>query len=377
MTTLPVDPRALAAGFALLLAGAGAYWTLATGPDAQPAAAAPAAAPGALDAAQIQRLGIRLEPARAVTGVPVATVPAVVTLPPDARVAVTSPFAGTALRVFVTPGQQVARGAPLAIVRAPETIQFGAELARTEADLAFARSQAARLETLAREGVIAGARADEARAALRRSEATSRENRRLLELAGAAADGTVTLRAPIAGRVASVGIDAGAAVSPAGPAPFLIENDAALALDLQLPERLAGAVRPGMLVAILPAEGDTPLAAGRVVSVAPSLDPQSRSVLARASLDAPGGLIPGKGVSAVVTDPAAPARAGVSVPSAAVARIAEADQVFVRAGGRFVLRKVRVAAQSGGRSILAEGLRAGEQVAVSGVAELKSLLAGQ
>ena len=182
MNSLSLDPRAIAIGLALVLAGAGAYWTLSSEPAPQ-AGPAPVLAPGQLDAAQIRRLGIRLEPARAADSVPVGTVPGIVTLPPAARVAVTSPFAGTALRVLVTPGQQVQAGQALAVVRAPETIQFGAELARAEADLAFARTQAARLDTLAREGVIAGVRADEARAALRRTEATSRENRRLLGLA--------------------------------------------------------------------------------------------------------------------------------------------------------------------------------------------------
>ena len=376
MNTLSVDPRAIGVGLALALAGAGAYWTLTSRPDQQtpPAASAPA---GQLDPAQIRRLGIRLEPARPADSVPVGTVPGIVTLPPAARVAVTSPFAGTALRVLVTPGQQVRQGDALAVVRAPETIQFGAELARAEADLAFARSQAARLDTLAREGVIAGVRADEAQAALRRTEATSRENRRLLGLAGAARDGTVTLRAPIAGRVASVTIDPGAPVGTATAAPFVIENDAALALDLQIPERLAPRVRPGMTIAIVPPGATSPRGTGRVLSVSPSLDPQTRAVMARATLGSAQGLIPGKGVSAVISDPAGPVRSGVSVPSSAVTRMDDADQVFVHAAGRFTPRKVVVVAESAGRTVLAEGLKPGETVAVSGVAELKSLLAGR
>lgn len=377
MTSHSPDPRALAMALVLLLVGGGAYWTLSSRPDQVPPPTPATGPAGQLDAAQIQRLGIRLEPARAAESVPVGTVPGMVTLPPEARVAVTSPFAGTALRVLVTPGQQVTAGQALAVVRAPETIQFGAELARAEADLAFARNQAARLDTLAREGVIAGVRADEARAALHRTEATSRENRRLLGLAGAGRDGTVTLRAPIAGRVASVTIDPGAPVGTASAAPFVIENDAALALDLQIPERLAAQVRPGMTVAVLPPGATSPAGSGRILSVSPSLDPQTRAVMARASLGAAAGLIPGKGVSAVISDPAGPARAGVSVPSGAVTRMDDADQVFVHAAGRFAPRKVVVVAESGGRTVLASGLKPGETVAVSGVAELKSLLAGR
>ena len=177
--------------------------------------------------------------------------------------------------------------------------------------------------------------------------------------------------------MASVTIDPGAPVGTASTAPFVIENDAALALDLQIPERIAAQVRPGMTVAILPPGATSPAASGRILSVSPSLDPQTRAVMARASLSGAAGLIPGKGVTAIISDPAGPARTGVSVPSGAVTRMDDADQVFVHAGGRFAPRKVVVVADSGGRIVLSSGLKPGETVAVSGVAELKSLLAGR
>ena len=366
--------RLMIAGFALVLVAGGGWWALSR--DGGPVAAPEAAEPGKIGAAEAARLGITLAPATAANEVPVGMVPGTVTLPPEARVAVTSPFAGTAVRVLVVPGQRVRQGEALAVVRAPETVQFGAELARADADRAFARANAARLETLAREGVVAGVRADEARAALRRSEASTREQRRLLGLAGASSDGTITLRAPISGRVASVTIDTGAPVGASAAAPFVIENDAALALDLQLPERLAGQVRPGMAVSVAGAPGAPP-ATGRVLSVAPSLDPASRSVAARASLVGGGGLVPGKGVMVVISGAADGAQAGVSVPSAAVTRIEGVDHVFAWSGGTFHRRKVELVADAGGRAVLAAGLKPGEKVAVSGVAELKSLLGGQ
>lgn len=374
MVPIARSARLPLAGLALVLAAGGAWWTLST--RSAPPAPAGAAQTGRIGAAEANRLGVRLAAAVVANEVPVGMVPATVTLPPAARVAVTSPFAGTAVRVLVVPGQQVRQGEALAVVHAPETVQFGAELARADADRAFARTNAARLETLAREGVVAGVRADEARAALRRSEASMREQRRLLGLAGAGSDGTITLRAPIAGRVASVGIDTGAPVGAGAAAPFVIENDAALALDLQLPERLAGQVRPGMTVTVAGAPGVPPVS-GRVVSVAPSLDPASRSVAARASLSGGAGLVPGKGVMAVISGAADAARSGVSVPSAAVTRVEGADYVFVWSGGTFHRRKVELAADAGGRAVLAAGLKPGERVAVSGVAELKLLLGGQ
>lgn len=377
MVNLPTDKRIVAGGLALLLALGGGYWLLRPAPDAPASQREKSADPGLLSDAQMQRLGIRLAAATEAGGVPLGTVPGVITLPPEARVAVTSPFAGTAVRVLVIQGQEVERGQPLAVVRAAETVQFGAELARAEADLAFARVNAGRLDTLAREGIVAGVRADEARASMRRTEATIRENRRLLSMAGAGGDGTVTLRAPISGRVASVAIDTGAAVGGGGAAPFVIENSAALTLDLQVPERLAGQVKAGMAVDVALDGAGSATVPGRILSIGSSIDPMTRSVPAKASLASAVGLVPGKGVMAIITGDAASGQRGISVPTQSVVRAEGQDYVFVRSGPRFARRKVTVVAEAGGRSVLSSGLKPGERVAVSGVAELKSLLAGQ
>lgn len=373
MAEISLPTRKWLAATALALV-AGAAWLLYAPRSIEPQADGAAAKgdPGRIPASELKRLGISLATAKQASDLPLGTVPATLTLPPDARVAVTSPFAGTAVRVMVVPGQAVARGQVLALVHAPEAVRFGAELARAEADLRYARAQAARLDTLAREGIVAGARADEARAALARSEASSRENRRLLALGGVGGDGSVALRSPIAGRVASVTIDTGAAVGAGGPAPFIVENVSDLALDLQLPERLAVSVRPGMRVEIRTA-ADAPPVAGRIVSVAPSLDPQTRSTMARATLADAGWLASGKSVNAVIFD--AGGRVGVGVPSSALAHANSKDRVFVYSGGRFVARDVTVVAEAGGQTFIAAGLKPGETVASSGVAELKSLLA--
>jgi cobalt-zinc-cadmium efflux system membrane fusion protein len=213
-------------------------------------------------------------------------------------------------------------------------------MARSQAELPVAQANAQRLTQLAREGVIAPSRAEEAVANLRAVQATLAENRRLLALGGASRDGTVTLRSPIAGRVASVGVETGGAVSTEG-APFVVENVAALRLDLQLPQRLAGQLYPGMPVAV---EQDGRRVTGKLLSVGASLDPVSRSLVARASVAGDSGLIPGKGVTAIIEAPAEKAK-GVSVPRNAVANIDGKDVVFVREGKNFRRQTVTVAGE--------------------------------
>lgn len=325
----------------------------------------------ALSAAQMDRLGIKLAVSQQANAMPIGTVPGVVSLPPDARVAVTTPYAGTVLKVLVIQGQSVKQGEVLAIVRAAESVQFGAALARSQAELPVVAANAARLGQLSREGIIAPARADEARAALAATHATIAENRRLLALGGAGRDGTIILRAPITGRVASVAVDTGGAVGN-GVAPFIVENASNLRLDLQVPERLAGQVRPGMGITVIQ-EGRT--AHGMLLSIAQSLDPLTRSLAAKASLPSDSRFVPGKGVMATIagTD----GKGGVSLPASAVTHVGDHDEVFLRSANGFRAVRVSVAGQIGDQVFLTAGVSPGSQIAISGVAELKTLKAGQ
>ena len=211
--------------------------------------AGPRVAPGAITANQIERLGIRTTPAEAAADVPLGTVPAVISLPPEAQVAVTAPFDGAVIRLFVVQGQAVTKGQALAVIKSREPVQYGAELARANARLGLAEVSAARTRQLVDEGVVAASRADEMNAQIRVARTDVSENARILALAGAGANGNVTLRAPISGRVATVNVQAGGPVGGT-TAPFVIENSAALMLDLQLPERLANSVAPGMTVVL-------------------------------------------------------------------------------------------------------------------------------
>jgi len=319
-------------------------------------------------------LNVETAVAQEAEALPVGTVPGTVTLPPEARVAVSSPLPGAALRVFVIEGETVRPGQPLALVRAAEPVQIRADLARAQAELFLAQARARRLQQLADEGIIAGARLDEARAQLQQARVTVSENQRIASLTGAGADGTMTLRSPIGGRVAQVAVETGGPVDPM-TAPFVVENAGAYRLDLQVPARLARSITPGMGIEVrLPVNGGDPLiVGGSILSVTPSIDPATRSVLAKATIGAVPGLVPGQNVS--VTIQGSMATGGVEVPGAAVARIEGEDYVFVRSGTRFAARKVEVAAEAGGRAVITQGLRPGDVVAVSSIPELKAAAA--
>lgn len=355
---------------------AGGFWLATSDADAggeqSPLPAPPqSGASGEMSVAQIQRLGIQTALAEASSELPIGTVPAIVTLPPEARVAVTAPFAGTIIRLHVIAGQAVTKGQALAVIRSREPVQFGADLARARARLGSAQAAATRTGQLAREGIIAESRADEARALVQQAQVDVAEGSRVLAQAGSSANGETVLRSPITGRVALVGVQAGGPVDGM-TAPFVVENTASLMLDLQIPERLAGSVFPGMAVEVtLP---DATIVSGSIVAVGASIDPANRAILARAKLEAAPSLMVGKPVMALLKGGLQ--QNGVRIPAAAMTRFGDKDVVFVRTKKGFAIRHVVIAGRSRDRLFLASGLKAGDSVAISGITELKAALGG-
>ncbi len=294
---------------------------------------------------------------------PLATVPATVNLPPAARVAVTAPFSGAVRQLHVIEGQEVRAGQLLATVISREALSLASDRARADARVGLAEANASRVARLAAEGVVAGARADEARAALREAQVDRAEAARILARGGASDDGVVRLVAPISGRVSRVAVETGGPLDGM-TAPFVIDAGNSYALHLQLPERLAGKVRPGMAVAL---PGGT---RGTILSVAPGLDPQTRSVKAIARIGAAPGLLAGGSLTVTIFGDASDS--AISVPAAAVTRLNGKDVVFVQSGGRFQPVPVLVGGVADGRAMIAEGLAEGAIVAISGLPELKS-----
>ena len=77
----------------------------------------------------------------------------------------------------------------------------------------------------------------------------SEKSRILTMVNGSGASGTYTLTAPIAGRVTSAAIHAGSVVDGT-TAPYVIDAAGQYEAQAQLPERLAGQVKPGMTVSV-------------------------------------------------------------------------------------------------------------------------------
>ena len=123
----------------------------------------------------------------------------------------------------------------------------------------------------------------------------------------------------------------------------------------------------------LPGGGDQRFL-GRVANLGQQLDPATRVMQVRIVLNNPDNrLRPEMLANAEI--PVGVSRAVLWLPSEAVQQIDNGDVVFVRtAPDRFVARAVRIGDATDDKVVIAEGLKAGEQIVVTGSFVLKSQL---
>jgi Cu(I)/Ag(I) efflux system membrane fusion protein len=174
----------------------------------------------------------------------------------------------------------------------------------------------------------------------------------------------VTLVSPADGVVGELGAREGASVMP-GAMLFRINGLATVWVNLDVPETLAGTVRPGAaLTATVPAYPGENFP-GRVSAVLPEVNVATRTVRARVELANPGAKLKPGMFATVKIDSAA--RQAVTVASEAVIVTGERSVVIVDRGeGRYEPVPVKIGAEQGGRTEILEGLQGGEKVVASG-----------
>ncbi len=146
-------------------------------------------------------------------------------------------------------------------------------------------------------------------------------------------------------------------------------------LDLQVPERLAGSVRPGMAIEIAVAATNDVVIGGTIVSVGASLDATTRSIFAKARVGPAPTLIAGKNVTAIIKGDGT--QTGIRLPALAVFLTDGKDVTFVFSGDTVTNREVTVVSRGQGYVVISEGLAAGKRSRFLGSSELKVMLAGK
>jgi cobalt-zinc-cadmium efflux system membrane fusion protein len=296
----------------------------------------------------------------------------------DRTVRVLAPFGGRVMSIAVRPGDRVKAGDTLAVLAAPELGSAQAEARKAEQDYALAEKSFARVRELYDAGVAPAKDFQAAQADLARTEAERQRTREKLRLYGKtqSVDQTFRLKSPIAGVVVERNLNPGQEVRPDSQGDkglFVVSDPSRLWFLLDLAEKDIGLVKAGAQVMLSATSLGEERVAGRIVHVAEQVDPQTRTVKVRGTVDAADRRL--KAEMYVVAELRLPVQGGfVVVPSAVFLR-GERHYVFVDAGGgRFERRAVEVGPLTGEGQVVLRGLDASDKVVSDGSLLLEHLI---
>jgi len=224
-----------------------------------------------------------------------------------------------------------------------------ADLNKVAVQARLAQAQLARTQKLLAEGIsnqqeleLAGARAEELVAERQRLEVTLSKT---------------LIRAPFSGRLGLRRVSEGAWLSP-NTVLSTLQDTSSLKLDFTLPERYAGAVRPGGAFRFR-VEGQSGTFLGKISALEPLVEVATRSIRVRGVVDGNDSLLPGSAASIEI-----PLRVERALLAPAIALVPGVDgrRVFLADHGvaRSVL--VDVGLRAGDRAQLLSGVEPGDQV---------------
>ena len=305
------------------------------------------------------------------------------------RVAKLSPkVSGIISRLYAREGDQVEKGARLALIRSRELAGLMASWQKAETQLSLTKQAYAREESLFVKKITSEADLQTARANLHAAKAARDAAENELHAAGVshgalkniagAADGdnaNAYLTAPIAGTIVRRTVTLGEAVSAgdAGAAPlFTVVDDSVVWADIAVYKQDISRIRLGAPVALKTDAGDT-IAQSTVAFVLPVIDETSRTATARVIVENPQGTLrPGQFVTADLSVGAS--EAVIRIPDAAVQLVEDKPSVFLPMEGGYVPRAVMTGTKSGGYIEIRSGLSVGETFVSEGAFTLKAQL---
>lgn len=298
----------------------------------------------------------------------------------DRTVRVFPPLAGRVLSIAVRAGDLVKPGQTLALVSAPDLGQAQAEARKAQQDRALAQKSLARVQELNGAGVAPLKDLQSAQADLARAESELARTTARLSLYGAhagAVDQQFALRSPIGGVVVERNLNPGQELRPDQPAeraPFVVSDPTRLWFVLDVAEADIGVLKKGVEVQLKSPLLGEDAATGKVVHVADAVDPQSRTVKVRGTVENKDRRL--KAEMYVTAEMRVAAAPTMVVPSKAVYLRGDRHFVFVEtAEASFTRRPVTLGAAFDGSQVILSGLKADEKVVVDGALLLQRMLA--
>ncbi|SLN72898.1 efflux RND transporter periplasmic adaptor subunit [Oceanibacterium hippocampi] len=301
---------------------------------------------------------VQVDAATARAGTIALVAEAIGTARANESIVLTSKVTGKVVGFGFQEGQFVKKGTLLLELDATE---LEAEVEESRANLRYIEQGLKRAQQLLKTRNVPQARVDELLAEQRAGEA------------GVAADAArladYRILAPFSGTIGLREVSIGALVRP-GDTVTTLDDLSRIKIDFQVPERLLAHLRPGLGVAALSDAYEGRSFDGVVDIVDNRVDPVTRTVRVRATLDNKEGLLrPGMFMSIRMTLGAK--ENGVLVPEQAIVVSATGQRVFVIREGKAYRVPVELGQRSEGTVEILSGVAAGDVVVTGGVQKLR------
>ncbi len=305
----------------------------------------------------------------------------------NVTVRIYSPVAGRVVKILHEPGQSVAAGDALAIIKSTDFGQVQADAHKAEADVAFAKRTLERQRDLYAHGAAARQEFESAQDDYERALSENERTQAALAAYGGHrghVDDEFALTSPLPGVVVERNVTPGQQIRPdqmlaSDPSQlqplFVVTDPTKLWVLLDVTEADLAALQPGQQLAIHSRAYPERSFPGQLQFVGAALDPATRTVKARGTVDNPNGLLKAEMyVSVDVTDQDAQLR-GVEIPTAAHFIDGNQSYVFVETEpGHFRRTPVRLGPESDHRLAVLDGLSPGQRVVTRGGLLLQQIL---
>jgi len=292
---------------------------------------------------------------------------------------ISSPILGRVTKLHAQVGDTVKAGQALVSIDSPDLGIAIADYRKASADLNLKRKALERSKMLFEGGVIAHKDFEASEADMAQSEAEStRAKGRLRNLNidsnGAAGAENFSLKAPMAGIIVDRQINVGNEIRPDASLPlFIITNPNHLWATIDLPERDLSKVFNGQPISIQVDAYPNEAFTGKVQSIGTMVDPITRRIQVRCSVDSKNKLKPE--MYARITLLNNHNLKAIRIPNSALITEGLYSYVFVETTpGHLKKRRVSLDVQERDYATVKNGLNVGEKVVVSGAILLNSEL---
>jgi len=241
-----------------------------------------------IEASNLDRLGVKFSPAKAVNEQYSRVLPGRVRLPVAQQHMISAPLSGRIIGINVTSGDKVASDTVIAVMESPELLDLQRGFLSAIGKYRLDKEAYTRDKTLFDEGIIAQRRLLEARYTYQQAGARLNETRQLLQIAGMSEEdiaqieskskmtNRLEIRAGFSGYVLEQTISIGDYLET-GEALFQVGQTNPLWVLVDVAEEQAGRFPVGSSVVIDGCQDTT----GKLISVSQSVDPVSQTVQLR------------------------------------------------------------------------------------------------